>query len=111
MKNILLTIPVAFVFFVGLFSVLYIFLIRYSPKGEDHPEKYLPYSGGQGLPPVDLRLSYQAFFRIGLLFGVMHVAALMISTLPLKSGTIGIGIIYLVGISISAFVLAKTDYT
>ena len=111
MKNILLTIPVAFLFFVVLFSVLYIFLIRSSPQGEDHPEKYLPYSGGQGLPPVELRLSYQAFFRIGLLFGIMHVSALVISTLPLKSSTIGIGIIYLAGISISAFVLAKTDFT
>lgn len=111
MKNLLLTIPVAFLFFVAFFSLLYVFLIRYSAKGEDHPEKYLPYSGGQGLPPGEVRLSYQAFFRIGLLFGIMHVSALMISTLPLKSSTIGIGIIYLVGISISAFVLAKTDYT
>jgi NADH:ubiquinone oxidoreductase subunit 3 (subunit A) len=111
MKNIFLSIPAAFLFFVVLFTFLYFFLIRFSAKGKDHPEKYLPYSGGQQLPPKEVRLSYQAFFRIGLLFGILHVSALMISTLPLKSSTMGIGILYLAGISISAFVLAKTDFT
>ncbi len=111
MKNLLLSIPATFLFFVVLFTLLYLLLIRFSAKGEDHPEKYLPYSGGQQLPPRQVRLSYQAFFRIGLLFGILHVSALMISTLPLKPSMMGIGILYLAGISISAFVLAKTNFT
>jgi NADH:ubiquinone oxidoreductase subunit 3 (subunit A) len=111
MKNLLLSIPAAFLFFVVLFTLLYLILIRFSAEGKDHPEKYLPYSGGQDFPPREVRLSYQAFFRIGLLFGILHVSALMISTLPLKSSTMGMGILYLAGISISAFVLARTDFT
>lgn len=111
MKNYLLNIPAAFLFFVIIFTVLYLFLIRNSAKGKDHPEKYLPYSGGQELPPSEARLSYQAYFRLGFLFGILHVAALMISTLPLKSSMMGFGIVYLLGISISAYVLAKTDFT
>jgi NADH:ubiquinone oxidoreductase subunit 3 (subunit A) len=111
MKNILLNIPATFLFFLTVFTVLYLFLIRISAKGEDHPEKYLPYSSGQDLPPSTGRLTYQVYFRLGFLFGILHVAALIISTLPLKSSTMGMGIIYLSGISISAYVLAKTDFT
>ncbi len=110
MKNYFLTIPAAFLLFVGLFSGLYVLLNQLSAKGGDHPKKYLPYSGGQELPPSKRRLTYRAYFRIGFLFGILHLAALMISTLPLKSNTISIGIIYLSGISISAYVLAKNRY-
>lgn len=110
MKNILLNIPAAFLFFLVFFTVLYLLLMRISAKGKDHPDKFLPYSGGQNLPPSKGRLTYQVYFRIGLLFGILHVAALVISTLPLESTTMGIGIIYLSGISVSAYVLAKTDF-
>ena len=67
----------------------------------------MPYTGGQTLPSKINRLSYQTFFRLGLLFGIVHVAALMIATLPLEWQQQKIGVIYLIGIGISAFVLAR----
>ena len=109
MNRIILSVPVVLLIFTALLTAVYLLLIRFSARGKDHPEKYLPYSGGQELPRREVQLSYQAFFRIGLLFGILHVSALMISTLPLTSSSIVIGILYLVGISISVFVLAKTD--
>jgi NADH:ubiquinone oxidoreductase subunit 3 (subunit A) len=111
MNNFFLTIPAAFLFYVIIFTVLYLIVNRLSAEGEDHPEKYLPYSGGQDLPPSKGRLTYQLYFRLGFLFGILHVAALIFSTLPLESSAMGIGIIYLSGISISVYVLAKTDFS
>jgi len=111
MNDFLLTIPAAFVFYGIFFAVLYLIVDRLSATGEDHPDKFLPYSGGQDLPPSKGQLTYQVYFRLGFLFGILHVAALIFSTLPLESTTMGMGIIYLSGISISAYVLAKTDFS
>lgn len=108
--SILLTPPMAFVFFLVLLFLAYGFIQRYAAKGEDHPDKHLPYSGGQRIPPVEVRLSYETFFRLGLLFGIAHVAVLVLATLPMNWATHRIGLLYLVGISISAIVLAKTKH-
>ncbi len=106
MRDLLFSVPVVFGVFLLFFGGLYLFFGRHAARGKDHPEKYLPYSGGQDIPPSEGRLSYQAFFRIGLLFGILHVAALVLATLPLKGAGQAIGLIYLAGISISAIVLA-----
>ena len=106
--NILLSPPIAFIFFLGLLFMAYFFIQRYAARGEDHPDKHLPYSGGQRIPPVEVRLSYETFFRIGLLFGIAHVAVLVLATLPMNLASHRIGLLYLFGLSISAIVLAST---
>lgn len=107
MINILLSPPMAFVIFFGLISLGYYVVRKYSAKGPDHPDKHLPYSGGQKIPPVEVRLSYNTYFRIALLFGITHVAVLVLATLPLGEGRSILGLLFLVGISISAVVLAR----
>jgi NADH:ubiquinone oxidoreductase subunit 3 (subunit A) len=106
--RILLSPPVAFLILFGILFAAYTVIRRHAAKGEDHPEKYLPYSGGQVMPTTEIRLSYEAFFRLGLLFGVVHVAVLVLALLPWSWEAHWIGLIYLFGISVSAFVLAKT---
>jgi hypothetical protein len=101
--------PVAFLIFFILLSSVYRIIKRYSAKGMDQQEKYLPYTGGQKIDPTEIQLSYKAFFRLGLLFGIVHVAVLVLSTLPLERKSIIFGLFYLSGISISAFVLAQTN--
>ena len=108
MSLTLLSPPIAFAIFFILMTLLYGYLQRFAAKGEDHPDKHLPYSGGQKIPPMEVRLSYKAFFRLGLLFGIAHVAVLVLATLPMNWGSHRIGLLYLVGISISAAVLAQT---
>ena len=105
--NILLSPPIAFVIFFFLLLVGYIFIQRHAASGIDHPDKHLPYSGGQRIPPLEVRLSYETFFRLGLLFGIVHVAVLVLATLPVSWATHRIGLLYLFGISISAIVLAR----
>ena len=105
--KLLLSPPVAFIIFLSLISLVYFVINRYSPKGEDHPDKHLPYSGGQKIPPVEVRLSYNTYFRIGLLFGITHVAVLILASLPLTLSNEFLGFLYLIGVSISALVLAR----
>ena len=107
MMNFLLSPPVAFILFSLILVLGYRFVQRYAAKGPDHPDKHLPYSGGQRLPPVEVRLSYERFFRIALLFGVAHVAVLVLATLPQAGGAIWLGLFYLFGLSVSAFALGR----
>jgi NADH:ubiquinone oxidoreductase subunit 3 (subunit A) len=107
MARLILSPPIAFILFLGLLTVIYLFLRKYSAKGPDHPDKHLPYSGGQRLPPLEVRLSYTTYFRLGLLFGVTHVAVLVLATFPMGIGNAGLGLVYLVGFTISALVLAQ----
>lgn len=107
MTQLILSPPVAFILFLGLLTFMYLFLRKHSATGPDHPDKHLPYSGGQKLPPVEVRLSYTTYFRLGLLFGVTHVAVLVLATFPMGIGNAGLGLVYLIGFSISAFVLAQ----
>lgn len=109
MMNTLLSPPIAFIIFSLILFFVYCFLQRHAAKGLDHPDKHLPYSGGQRLPPTEVRLSYETFFRLGLLFGIVHVAVLVLATLPLNWDSHRIGLLYLLGISISAIVLAQTN--
>jgi NADH:ubiquinone oxidoreductase subunit 3 (subunit A) len=106
--NLLLSPPIAFILFLVLLFFVYVLIQRNAAKGLDHPDKHLPYSGGQKLPPTEVRLSYETFFRLGLLFGIAHVAVLVLATLPLTRSFQWLGLLYLVGISISAIVLART---
>ncbi len=106
MKDFLLNVPVVFGIFFLIIGGGYLFLSKNAPRGKDHPEKFLPYSGGQDPLSPGGSLSYQAFFRIGLLFAVLHVAALVLSTMPRAARFRPVGLIFLAGISISAFALA-----
>lgn len=104
--NIILSPPFAFAIFFIIVFLGYVFIQRHAAKGEDHADKYLPYSGGQGIPPMEVRLSYETFFRLGLLFGIAHVAVLVLATLPMNWASHRLGLLYLFGVSISAMVLA-----
>ncbi len=109
MMRLLISPPIAFILFVGVISLVYVFIQRHAAKGPDHPDKHLPYTGGQKIPPVEVRLSYNKFFRLALLFGIAHVAVLVVATLPLEKGTIFLGLFFLVGISISAYALGQIE--
>ena len=110
MKTILFSSPIFFLFFLLLGIFGYVLINRHAAKGKDQPKKYLPYTGGQDFPTKDVQLSYQAFFRLGLLFAVLHVAVLVLSLLPFGKNFTLIGMIYLTGIAISAYVLVLTSH-
>jgi hypothetical protein len=106
-KTILLSPPVVFATFLLLSYALYRLGGRLAAPGEEHVEKHLPYTGGENLPPPPSRLTYHAFFRLALMFGILHVAALVVSTVPMGRGSHHVAMIYLIGIDVSVIVLAS----
>ncbi len=107
MRELLLSPPVA----LGLFFLLAYGLYRLggaiAAPGEHHDDKHLAYTGGEEVPPPASRLTYHAFFRLALLFGILHVAALVVSTLPASGPSYLVAFAYLVGIGISVVVLTR----
>ena len=107
MQAILLSPPVALILFLGLAYGLYRLGGRVAAAGEESTERRKPYTGGEDVPPPERRLSYHAFFRLALMFSVLHLATLTVSTLPGTNSFQPIGLIYLVGIAISVLVLVQ----
>ena len=103
MREVLLSPPVAMGFFMAFACGLYWLGRITAASGRDHPDRRLPYACGEDLAPV--RTSYQAFFKLVLQFGILHLAALVISTLPANAIPHHLATFYLIGVGISVIVL------
>ncbi|MBN1641340.1 MAG: hypothetical protein JXA09_08890 [Anaerolineae bacterium] len=78
-------------------------------RGRDEPGKHQPYACGEELPPPRAQLSYHAFFRLALMFGILHLATLVLSTLALGSAPHRLAGLYLAGIGISILALTEGE--
>jgi NADH:ubiquinone oxidoreductase subunit 3 (subunit A) len=108
-REILLSTPAAGCLFLALVYGLYRLGGALAAKGEDHPGKRQPYACGEDLLPPEAQLSYHAFFQLALMFGLLHVATLVISTLPPGGASQHIALVYLFGISVSVLVLERAQ--
>jgi len=109
MGEILLSPPAAFALFMIVGIAFYALGGALGATGKPHPNKSRPYTGGEKLDPPKLGLAYQDFFWLALLFSILHVAALVVSTLHYSVDVHRLGLAYLVGIGISIFVLTEAD--
>ena len=109
MENIFLSPPVAMSVFLALAYGLYRLSGVLSAPGQEHHGKHQPYACGEDLLPPKVQLSYRAFYWLALMFGILHLATLVVSTLPLGVMSHRIAMAYLVGIGISVFVLTKGE--
>jgi NADH:ubiquinone oxidoreductase subunit 3 (subunit A) len=107
MENLLLSPPVAMSVFLALAYGLYRLSGALSAPGQEHHGKHQPYACGEDLLPQKVQLTYRAFFWLALMFGILHLATLVVSTLPLGVTSHRIAVVYLVGIGISVLVLTK----
>lgn len=101
--------PVALCVFLALAYGLYRLGGLLAAPGEEHPGKHQPYACGEDLLPPRAQLAYHAFFRLALMFAILHLATLVVSTLPPGGASHRIAVTYLVGIAISVFVLTKGE--
>jgi len=97
---------VAFAFFAALVYIIYWWSGRIAAHSDELPNKHQPYACGEDLGPPRVRLGYQAFFHLALLFGILHLAALVLSTLPAEGVSHRLAAAYVLGVAISALVLA-----
>ncbi len=109
MENFWSSPPVALLVFLALAYGLYRLGGALAAQGEHSVNKHLPYTGGEDPLPAPSILTYHAFFRLALLFGILHVAALVLSTLPRYISSHRLALIYLVGVGISVFVLTGEE--
>jgi len=106
MKGIdfLISPPVAFVLYLLFVFLLYLLGKRMAPKLNKVGGKLTTYACGEDIPGAKVQYGYRLFFFIALFFTIMHVAALMIATVP--SGKIVIlAILYLAVIFLSIMAL------
>jgi NADH:ubiquinone oxidoreductase subunit 3 (subunit A) len=109
MENFWSSPPMALVIFLALAYGLYRIGGALAVRGEHSVNKHLPYTGGEDPLPVPSVLTYHAFFRLALLFGILHVATLVLSTLPRHIPSHRLALVYLAGVGISVLVLTGEE--
>jgi NADH:ubiquinone oxidoreductase subunit 3 (subunit A) len=107
--HILLSLPITVTIFALVAYGLHRLGGKIAAKGEATEGKHMPYTGGEAHIPMPSRLSYHRFFKLALVFSILHVAALVLSTLPRQGASRQTALIYLVGIAISVFALIERD--
>ncbi len=102
--EILLSPPVAFIFFLAVFTLFYFIAGRAAPKVKEIGGKLKAYACGEDIPGYKIPVGYKLFFFIALFYTIMHIAALVVATLP-KGPTVYFGLIYLGMIFLSILAL------
>ena len=82
MIDILLSPPIAFIIFLALFYLLYGLGSLMAPKVNKAGGKLASYACGEDIPGQKVQFGYRLFFFIALFFTMMHVAALVVATVP-----------------------------
>ena len=108
-KDVLLSPPVAACIFLALAYGLYRLGGVLAAQGEEYPGKHQPYASGEDLPLLGAQLAYHDFFHLALMFAILHLATLVVTTLPPKGASHRLAVAYLVGIGISVLVLTKRE--
>ena len=80
--GVLLSPPVAFLFFLAAALGLYALGRGMAPKPTKAGGKLTTYACGEDIPGVKIQFGYRLFFYIALFFTMMHVAVLVIATVP-----------------------------
>ncbi|HAF61534.1 MAG TPA: hypothetical protein DCK95_04335 [Anaerolineaceae bacterium] len=80
-----------------------------SAKGEYSRAKHLHYSCGEDIDAPHVEVNYHAFFRLALLFSILHIVALVISTIDLNTDNKLIPVLYLLGAGVSMIILMERD--
>ena len=107
--KVLLSPPIVLGVFLVLVYGLYRLGGRLAATGEEYPGKHQPYASGEDILPSEAQLTYHSFFRLALVFGVLHLATLVISTVPTGGRAHRMAFAYLVSIAISVFVLTEGE--
>lgn len=93
MKSILLAPPLAFLIMLACSLVLSRVSNAFSVQGTPSPGKTKAYACGEDLSVNQARPDYSEFFPFAFFFTIMHVVALIVTTVP--AGTYGLPLLYL----------------
>ncbi|MGD1008632.1 MAG: hypothetical protein ABR951_00610 [Candidatus Aminicenantales bacterium] len=102
--ELLLSPPIAFLLFLGAAFLLYGLGSKMGPKLTKVGGKLETYACGEDIPGVKIQFGYRLFFFVALFFTIMHVATLVIATVP-SGKIIFFAIFYLLMIFLSIMAL------
>jgi hypothetical protein len=103
--GVLLSPPVAFVFFLLTAFGLYALGKGMAPKLTKVGGKLTTYACGENIPGVKIQFGYRLFFFIALFFTMMHVAVLVVATVPAgKIAFFALFYLVMIGLSVAALV-------
>jgi hypothetical protein len=102
--GVLLSPPVAFFFFLAAAGGLYALGRKMAPKLTKTGGKLTTYACGENIPGVKVQFGYRLFFFIALFFTMMHVAVLVIATVP-PGKIVFFAVFYLIMIFLSVLAL------
>jgi NADH-quinone oxidoreductase subunit A len=102
--GILLAPPVVFVIFLVCTTALYVLGGRLAPKFRNAGAEAETYACGEDMSDNKIKISYRMFFYIALFFTIMHVAVLVVATIP-PGGLALVGLAYLLVIFLSVMAL------
>jgi NADH:ubiquinone oxidoreductase subunit 3 (subunit A) len=105
----LVTPPVALALFLGVTLGLYGLAGRWAARGQDSAGKHLPYACGEDLSPERVKLSYHGFFRLALMFIIVHLATLVLAMLPGVQGARLPATLYRIGVWVCVDVLVRGE--
>jgi NADH:ubiquinone oxidoreductase subunit 3 (subunit A) len=104
--TILLSPPGAFLLFLAVAYGIYKFGDILAPKLTDKGAKLAQYACGEDFPARKVQVEYRMFFCAALFFTIMHVAALVIATVPASSVMLAaVGLVYLAVVLVSVYSL------
>lgn len=109
LNSILLSPPVAFLIILGTVIILAAALSLLSLKSKSRPtDQNKSYACGEDVPTHLMQPDYSQFFPFAFFFTVLHVVALMISTVPVKTtDSFAIAIVYLAGALVGLVILFR----
>ena len=109
MNVLILAPPAAFITVLLVVLVSSRLLSKLAFQDRDRPEgQARPYACGEDVPEQMIEHDYSQFFPFAFYFTIIHVVALMITTVPtVMNGTMYIAFVYIIGAIIGLLVLYR----
>lgn len=105
MNSMLLSPPLAFLIVLVLSLILSRVFSSFSVEGTSSPGKFEAYACGEDTFSNRVRPDYGEFFPFAFFFTIMHVIALIITTVP--SGVYGLPLLYLLVAVLALLILFR----
>jgi len=107
MNGIMLMPPMDFLLLLVVFTALALLVKRFSPRGVNAAGKGEPYACGQDVVTGRIQPSYSDFFPFAFFFTIMHVATLMLCTIP--AGALWLAVPFLAIAFLAIIILFRKD--
>jgi len=101
--------PVIFFVFFLIGWLLLVGGQKIAAEGEHSQGKYSHYSCGEDLEAPSFHMNYHEFFRLALLFGILHIVALVIATIPTEFELRILPTVYVISAGIAMYVLLEKN--